>query len=82
MTDVTAGVMRLEKALYLLKECGDDWSLAYQKARNLQMIIDEDNWQAICDLIVISTHGAPELISYLQDDAMVPANIMKILRKD
>lgn len=68
MTDVTTGILRLEKALYLLKECGDDWLLAYQKARHLQMIIDEDIWQAICDLIVIATHGAPKYMGYYLHD--------------
>ena len=65
-------IRRLERAL-ALTEATPDWHLGYLIAQHNMLQHDEgtderEDWGAIRDLIVIASHGAPETISYLDEE--------------
>lgn len=61
-------ISRLEIAIGLIKLCDGDWLEAWHRARDSASESCKSDWEAIADLIIIATHGAPERLSYSEDD--------------
>ena len=55
---------RLEIAIGLIKLCDGDWLEAWNRARDSASEGCKSDWEAIADLIIIATHGAPQNLSY------------------
>jgi hypothetical protein len=72
--EISSSMCRLEAALALLRETGDgDWHNAYLIAERRAARYDtgsraQAHWHAVRDLIVVASHGAPDTLSYLDED--------------
>lgn len=69
VSGIDSGVTRLEKALAFLRD-GDflDWHEAYVAAGKMARKTGSADWEAIRDMIVIASHGAPHELSYLGEE--------------
>jgi hypothetical protein len=69
--DLQAGISRLEKALALLhREDVGSWYDAYEIAARKMKEDDDEDWTAIRALVIVATHGAPQELSYLDEEFM------------
>ena len=67
-TDMRTAIRRLELAIAFLSRCEGDWFEAWDRVRNTEPGACKDDWDAIADLIVVATHGAPDHFSYVGPD--------------
>ena len=69
--DLQTGISRLERALALLRRQDvDSWYDAYETTVRKTKGDDDGDWAAIGALVIVATHGAPQELSYLDEEFM------------
>lgn len=67
--DIQDGLECLNKAVAFLRGGKfEDWHKAYVEAGKMARETGSADWAAICDMIVVVTHGAPHELSYLDEE--------------